>query len=445
MSKPCESGNANASDVTPQECFFEIEDDNGTKVLASPVAAKKTKSSSGKREIQEFLEKHEMEEFSLDRHQNSSVNHPAFEANQQRRKFYHTILCIDTSKSMKSSKLMTCCCIQQLLREIPEQNPEFEEVISVVCFGKYLRFYEYNPEDPAGHILFVNNELENHDRSWIGCTPLADACLKCIFLHTRVKDRLRRNTASVIIKGRVVMFTDGKCNSKRVLDNEDDENTNPLESMQDIYNHLNDLWTRFRTETLPIFCIISSYRDTDQNFLVSMAINTNGKVLLRDEISAFSKFIEVEILAARYKSECRGLNWHQVFAYLRIKLGHRECLYLDYATECILRENGESTLNVSNHNFLPRLIRRHPKQGIYGWQQKSQSGWVFFPNEISDEIEKGYSAWQLSKLQTFTIERHTENQEIDVLRFDLTNMTYRVIGNDGKIYIQRIFMGNDWG
>lgn len=47
MSKPCESGNANASDVTPQECFFEIEDDNGTKVLASPVAAKKTKSSSG--------------------------------------------------------------------------------------------------------------------------------------------------------------------------------------------------------------------------------------------------------------------------------------------------------------------------------------------------------------------------------------------------------------
>lgn len=65
MSKPCESGNANASDVTPQECFFEIEDDNGTKVLASPVAAKKTKSSSGKREIQEFLEKHEM--YSLER------------------------------------------------------------------------------------------------------------------------------------------------------------------------------------------------------------------------------------------------------------------------------------------------------------------------------------------------------------------------------------------
>uniref|UniRef100_A0A8W8MKV0 Uncharacterized protein n=1 Tax=Magallana gigas TaxID=29159 RepID=A0A8W8MKV0_MAGGI len=50
MSKPCESGNANASDVTPQECFFEIEDDNGTKVLASPVAAKKTKSSSAHRD-----------------------------------------------------------------------------------------------------------------------------------------------------------------------------------------------------------------------------------------------------------------------------------------------------------------------------------------------------------------------------------------------------------
>uniref|UniRef100_K1R7F0 Uncharacterized protein n=1 Tax=Magallana gigas TaxID=29159 RepID=K1R7F0_MAGGI len=46
MSKPCKSGSANELDVTPQECSFEIEDDDGTKVLASPVAAKKTNSSS---------------------------------------------------------------------------------------------------------------------------------------------------------------------------------------------------------------------------------------------------------------------------------------------------------------------------------------------------------------------------------------------------------------
>uniref|UniRef100_K1QBZ3 Uncharacterized protein n=1 Tax=Magallana gigas TaxID=29159 RepID=K1QBZ3_MAGGI len=45
MYKPCKSGSANEWDVTPQECSFEIEDDDGTKVLASPVAAKKTKSS----------------------------------------------------------------------------------------------------------------------------------------------------------------------------------------------------------------------------------------------------------------------------------------------------------------------------------------------------------------------------------------------------------------
>lgn len=54
MSKPCESGNANASDVTPQECFFEIEDDNGTKVLASPVAAKKTKTAQVKEKSRSF-------------------------------------------------------------------------------------------------------------------------------------------------------------------------------------------------------------------------------------------------------------------------------------------------------------------------------------------------------------------------------------------------------
>lgn len=47
-------------------------------------------------------------------------------------------------------------------------------------------------------------------------------------------DRLRRNTASVTIKGRVVMFTDGKCNSNRLRENEDEDVHNPSESMQDV-------------------------------------------------------------------------------------------------------------------------------------------------------------------------------------------------------------------
>lgn len=44
-------------------------------------------------------------------------------------------------------------------------------------------------------------------------------------------DWLRWNIVLVIIKGWVVMFIDGKCNLKRVLDNEDDENINLLEFM----------------------------------------------------------------------------------------------------------------------------------------------------------------------------------------------------------------------
>lgn len=91
MYKPCKSGSPNELDVSPQECSFEIEDDDGAKVLSSPVTAKKTKSSSvkwskdeteaikcffrsyifdrkenntgnlpSKREVQEFLEKHDM-------------------------------------------------------------------------------------------------------------------------------------------------------------------------------------------------------------------------------------------------------------------------------------------------------------------------------------------------------------------------------------------------
>uniref|UniRef100_A0A8W8M9F3 Uncharacterized protein n=1 Tax=Magallana gigas TaxID=29159 RepID=A0A8W8M9F3_MAGGI len=70
---------------------------------------------------------------------------------------YHTIICIDTSKSMRASKQTTNSCIHQLLREIPERSPEFEEIISVVCFGKYLRVYQHVFENPTGHIQFITD------------------------------------------------------------------------------------------------------------------------------------------------------------------------------------------------------------------------------------------------------------------------------------------------
>lgn len=262
-----------------------------------------------------------------------------------------------------------------------------------------------------------------------------------MFLFTA---ELRQAYASLTLKGRVVMFTDGKCNSNRLRENEDKDVHNPSESMQDINTHINELWTIFRAENLPIFCIISSYRYTDQNFLVTMAICTNGKVILRDEISTFAKFIEIEITAEKLSNHCRGFSWHQVFAYLRIKLGHKENLYFDYTTERILREHGVDTLNFCNNNCLPRLTRRFPKQGIYGWQEQNPE-WVFFSNEISDEIEKAYSACEHRQLETFTVERENGHQQIDVLRFDLTSMSYRVIGKDGNIYVRRYFIGNDWG
>lgn len=33
-----------------------------------------------------------------------------------------------------------------------------------------------------------------------------------------------------------------------------------------------------------------------QNFLVTMSISTNGKILLQDEISTFAKFIDIEVI-----------------------------------------------------------------------------------------------------------------------------------------------------
>lgn len=369
------------------------------------------------------------------------------QAKEYTRRFYHTIICIDTSKSMRSSKQTTNSCILQLLREIPERSPEFEEIISVVCFGKYLQVHQHVFENPTGHIEFITNELENQVRSWIGCTPLYAACDTCILVHNRIKaEVIRRIGINVGLKGRIVMFTDGKCTSTSVRQDVDDENYNPMESMESIHCNLNNVWTRCREENLPIFCIISSYHDTDQNFLVTMSICTNGKILLQDEISTFAKFIDIEINADRLKWECRSFNWHQIFAYLRLKIGHQDMLYYDYATELILRMNHEN-VSFCNHNGLPRLIRRYPKQGIFGWQERNQlRDWVYFSTEMSDEIEKGYCNRRQRQLNTFTIERQNNNQEVDVLRFDFNNFSYRIIGNSGpQTDIRRTFIGNDWG
>lgn len=42
---------------------------------------------------------------------------------------------------------------------------------------------------------------------------------------------IRRVGIPVFLKGRIVMFTDGKCTSTSVRQDVDDENYNPMESM----------------------------------------------------------------------------------------------------------------------------------------------------------------------------------------------------------------------
>lgn len=47
---------------------------------------------------------------------------------------------------------------------------------------------------------------------------------------------IRRIDIPVFLKGRIVMFTDGKCTSTSVRQDVDDENYNPMESMDIVRN-----------------------------------------------------------------------------------------------------------------------------------------------------------------------------------------------------------------
>lgn len=47
---------------------------------------------------------------------------------------------------------------------------------------------------------------------------------------------IRRVGIPVFLKGRIVMFTDGKCTSTSVRQDVDDENYNPMESMDIVRN-----------------------------------------------------------------------------------------------------------------------------------------------------------------------------------------------------------------
>lgn len=47
---------------------------------------------------------------------------------------------------------------------------------------------------------------------------------------------IRRVGIPVFLKGRIVMFTDGKCTSTSIRQDVDDENYNPMESMDIVRN-----------------------------------------------------------------------------------------------------------------------------------------------------------------------------------------------------------------
>lgn len=47
---------------------------------------------------------------------------------------------------------------------------------------------------------------------------------------------IRRVGIPVFLKGRIVMFTDGKCTSTSIRQDVDDENYNPMESMDIVIN-----------------------------------------------------------------------------------------------------------------------------------------------------------------------------------------------------------------
>lgn len=60
---------------------------------------------------------------------------------------------------------------------------------------------------------------------------------------------IRRIGINVGLKGRIVMFTDGKCTSTSVRQDVDDENYNPMESMESVRNMV----------ALEVFCLLFKF------------------------------------------------------------------------------------------------------------------------------------------------------------------------------------------
>lgn len=78
---------------------------------------------------------------------------------------------------------------------------------------------------------------------------------------------IRRIGINVGLKGRIVMFTDGKCTSTSVRQDVDDENYNPMESMESVRNMV----------ALEVFCLLFKF------FLIFLDYQNTGLIFCREK------------------------------------------------------------------------------------------------------------------------------------------------------------------
>ncbi|XP_056016840.1 uncharacterized protein LOC125674936 [Ostrea edulis] len=322
------------------------------------------------------------------------------------RKVFHTIICIDTSASMKD--IVPACrrIIRQYLQEISDGD-NYDEIISVIAFGKRVLHYIYKVETPNGHTEFIENILNSHD-SWKGCTPLSYALRKCKEINDELKVELRRRSRD-IRRCRILMMTDGKPTSNNQQE------------------HINDDQMQQRSE---------------ETMLEAMCGITHGKVFLSDDIFTFARISEIEMFVDTIYRDCQRYNWHEVFAYVRLKRSGKDMLYYELATQLIASGNRAMNFDFAKA-ALPRFLQRYPERAIFAWLRKRETEeWEYLPNEVNRLVRNG-----LRNLENYRITILTIPYQDKVLRFDFEEGVYCEVNSSNRLEfkIRRKFMGNDWG
>ncbi|OWF46887.1 HERC2-like protein 3 [Mizuhopecten yessoensis] len=206
-----------------------------------------------------------------------------------------TIICIDTSESMRGAPIQQAKYFVNSFLEGVEEcavDHALEENIAIVTFGKVTAVAQHLTNDYS-KIRDILEELEIE-----GASPIMTGlvlCMSAIYIRGGVVSFRNRK-----IMPRIILVSDGHVTDSRIMDGPDVAHPNGM-SESEAKQQLIEFSDRLKNEHRKVTCI--PVGDADMNVLENLANTTGGEIAKVEEARQLSKQFLLDTIVARVMTD----------------------------------------------------------------------------------------------------------------------------------------------